>query len=319
MCSRITPPRFLLIIRLTRLRWIRWFYSAECNTRSIYDVLPFNRQLTSCNLQYTYTWNTVIHWPKFAIARQRSASFVRRGGGPVYRVLALRYDALQGSRAACPLRSLLSLMMSPDARTSDDDEESRRSTATRPVTNTTARPVRRRDVLVPSSWYLQSNDMVTTTIRFRFDCRSSAVRLRLDRRSIPIRLLGGENQKIRTRAHFRVSAHFSHTCTIFDRDVTTVDLPVCGLLHRSLNKQAVGGRPPRYAPAQACNGSPQRQPWARPAEPGPISQYESSSRPAAHAARLPDVRDRRQTDVRHQTDRRQTALLLNAPCAGHNK
>ena len=25
-------------------------------------------------------------------------------------------------------------------------------------------------------------------------------------------------------------------------------------------KQAVGGRPPRYAPAHACNGSPQRQP-----------------------------------------------------------
>jgi len=24
-------------------------------------------------------------------------------------------------------------------------------------------------------------------------------------------------------------------------------------------KQAVGGRPPRYAPAQACNGSAQRQ------------------------------------------------------------
>jgi len=46
-------------------------------------------------------------------------------------------------------------------------------------------------------------------------------------------------------------------------------------------------------PAQACNGSAQRQPWARPA---PISQYAPSSRPAAHAARRPNVRDRRQTD-----------------------
>ena len=36
-------------------------------------------------------------------------------------------------------------------------------------------------------------------------------------------------------------------------------------------QQAVGGRLPWYAPAQACNGSAQRQPWAMPAEPGPIS------------------------------------------------
>jgi len=55
------------------------------------------------------------------------------------------------------------------------------------------------------------------------------------------------------------------------------------------------------------NGSPQRQPWARPAELGPISQYAPSSRPAAHAARPADVRDRRQT-----SDRRQTASSLNA-------
>jgi len=67
-------------------------------------------------------------------------------------------------------------------------------------------------------------------------------------------------------------------------------------------KQAVGGRPPRYAPAQACNGSAQRQPWASPAELGPISQYAPSSRPAAHAARRPDVRDRRQTDRRQTSD-----------------
>ena len=64
---------------------------------------------------------------------------------------------------------------------------------------------------------------------------------------------------------------------------------------------------------QAYSGSAQRQPWARPAEPGPISQYAPSSRPTAHAARRPDVRDRR------QTDRRQTASSLNAPSVGHNK
>jgi len=60
-------------------------------------------------------------------------------------------------------------------------------------------------------------------------------------------------------------------------------------------------------PAQACNRSAHRQPWARPAEPDPISQYAPSSRPAAYAARRPDERDRRQTDGR------QTASSLNAP------
>ena len=45
-------------------------------------------------------------------------------------------------------------------------------------------------------------------------------------------------------------------------------------------------------------------------EPGPISQYAPSSRLVAHAARRPDVRDRR------QTDRRQTASSLNAPPGG---
>ena len=78
-------------------------------------------------------------------------------------------------------------------------------------------------------------------------------------------------------------------------------------------KQAVGGRPPRYAPAQACNGSAQQQPTARPAELGPISQYAPCTRPAAHAARRPDER------ARHQTDRRQTASSLNAPGRGHKK
>jgi len=51
-----------------------------------------------------------------------------------------------------------------------------------------------------------------------------------------------------------------------------------------------------------------RQPSARSAEPGPISQYAPSSRPAAHTARRPDVRARRQT-----------ASSLNDPWAGHNK
>jgi len=46
-----------------------------------------------------------------------------------------------------------------------------------------------------------------------------------------------------------------------------------------------------------------------------ISQYAPSSRPTAHAAHRPDVRDRR-TDVKRQTDKRQTASSLNAPCAG---
>jgi len=111
-----------------------------------------------------------------------------------------------------------------------------------------------------------------------------------------------------------------------------VDITKCGMPHANKSKvkvepegqhiaallftpfgliiqQAVGGRPPRYASAQACNGSAQRQPWARPVEPGPISQYAPSSRPAAHAGRRPDVRDRR------QTDRHQTASSLNAPWA----
>ena len=47
---------------------------------------------------------------------------------------------------------------------------------------------------------------------------------------------------------------------------------------------------------------------------GPISQHALSSRPAAYAARRPDVRDRRQT-----SDRRQTASSVNAPGARHSK
>jgi len=58
--------------------------------------------------------------------------------------------------------------------------------------------------------------------------------------------------------------------------------------------------PPRPA-TEARSGS------LEPGQPSPISQYASSSRPAAHAARRLDVRDRR------QTGRRQTASSR-----GHN-
>ena len=50
---------------------------------------------------------------------------------------------------------------------------------------------------------------------------------------------------------------------------------------------------------------------SQPAEQGPISQYAPSSRPAAHAARRPDVRDRRQPD-RRQTSDRQTSDSITA-------
>jgi len=80
----------------------------------------------------------------------------------------------------------------------------------------------------------------------------------------------------------------------------STEWPSINKRHQKL--QDVGGRPPRYAPAQGCNGNAPRQPWARPAEPGPISQYAPSSRPAAYAARRPDVRDKRQTDRRQMSD-----------------
>ena len=48
----------------------------------------------------------------------------------------------------------------------------------------------------------------------------------------------------------------------------------------------------RRAAATICT----RPGLQRKREPGPISQYAPSSRPAAHAARRPDVHDRRQTD-----------------------
>jgi len=53
-----------------------------------------------------------------------------------------------------------------------------------------------------------------------------------------------------------------------------------------------------------------------------MSQYAPPSRPAAHAARRPDERDKRQTDVKRQTDRqtdvRQHHRLM-PPGRGHNK
>jgi len=100
-----------------------------------------------------------------------------------------------------------------------------------------------------------------------------------------------------------------HVNLNIDRDFVHVGEP--------LHKQVVGGRPPRYAPAQACNRSGQWQPWARPAKPGPISQYAPSShtrRPSTGCTWQSDVRQ----TVDRQTDRRQTASSLNAPWAGHN-
>jgi len=66
--------------------------------------------------------------------------------------------------------------------------------------------------------------------------------------------------------------------------------------------------PPRPA-TEARSGSlePGRPSWALSA-----NTRHPAGRPAAHAARRPDVRDRR------QTDRRQTASSLNAAWAGHN-
>ena len=70
------------------------------------------------------------------------------------------------------------------------------------------------------------------------------------------------------------------------------------------------GRTPQYSPAP-CNGSAQRQPWARPAELGPMSQY-APSQPAGWMYA---------TDVVRQTSDVRRALSLNAPPRGrgHNK
>ena len=51
---------------------------------------------------------------------------------------------------------------------------------------------------------------------------------------------------------------------------------------------------------------------------GPDQPIRAIQRPAAHAARRPEVRDSRQTDARRQTDRRQTESSLKAPWAGNN-
>jgi len=88
-------------------------------------------------------------------------------------------------------------------------------------------------------------------------------------------------------------------------DITTEDIR-WNCLH---NKQAVGGRPPRYAPVQACDGSAQRQPWAR-----PISQYALS----AGWPHTPPADRMYATDVRRQTDVRQHHRLM-PPGRGHNK
>jgi len=78
----------------------------------------------------------------------------------------------------------------------------------------------------------------------------------------------------------------------------------------------VGGRhdmpPPRPA-AKAISGSLER---GRPSRARSANTRHPAGRPAAHAVCRPDVRDRRQTDVRRQTDRRQIASSLNAPETG---
>jgi len=74
-------------------------------------------------------------------------------------------------------------------------------------------------------------------------------------------------------------------------------------------------RPSQYAPAP-CTGSAQRQPWARRPSLARWANTRHPSRPAAHAARRPDVRDRRQTH-RRQTDVRHHHRLM--PPRGHSK
>ena len=75
----------------------------------------------------------------------------------------------------------------------------------------------------------------------------------------------------------------------------------------SNKKQAVDGRPPWYVPAQACNGSPQWQPWARPTEPDPISR----TRHPAGQPHMPPA------DWMYATDVRQHHCLMQ-PRQGHN-
>jgi len=77
-----------------------------------------------------------------------------------------------------------------------------------------------------------------------------------------------------------------------------------------LIKQAVGGRPPRYAPAPVravrCGSAP--------AHTRPACCAQRALLPVVVGAmNIHDVRDRRQIDVRGQT-----ASLLNAPGARHN-
>ena len=76
--------------------------------------------------------------------------------------------------------------------------------------------------------------VVTTMIRLRSDCNSTAVRRPFDCSSTAIRP--------------------------FDDLYATTTVGVRIMLMKFEEIQAVGGRPPRYAPAQACNGSAQRQP-----------------------------------------------------------
>ena len=74
-------------------------------------------------------------------------------------------------------------------------------------------------------------------------------------------------------------------------------------------RAAVTMPPPRHA-TEARSGSLE---WGRPSRARSANTRHPPNRPAAHAARRPDVCDRR------QTDRRQTASSFNAPGRGHNK
>ena len=97
-------------------------------------------------------------------------------------------------------------------------------------------------------------------------------------------------------------------CTAVKKQPKTLQNPSCfkDILTNSRNNMCA--RPPQYAPAR-CKGSAQRQPYARPTEPGPISQY-APFQPAGRCTR--QTSSDRQTDVRRQKDVRR-ATSLNAP------
>ena len=78
---------------------------------------------------------------------------------------------------------------------------------------------------------------------------------------------------------------------IMHLDITTEDIR-WNCLH---NKQAVGGRPPRYAPVQACDGSAQRS-----LEPGRSAN--TRYQPAGRTLLPPTACTRQTSDVRQTSD-----------------